>query len=164
MSRTTVRAAVANWFTTPAIPGVGTVFTSLPKTIQGSDSLSGVGALDGASLAVYIESEQEYRKAFAGATDGHKRIEYRVVLQVAFRSVKQLAQDAMTDFDTLIELLKVRLRSDRTLGGQVWQAGEGNGLGAPDITCRYQIPKVTGNGEIHQWAALTFTVIEDIHS
>jgi hypothetical protein len=157
MSRSTIRAAVASYFTTPAIPNL-TIYTSEPRIQPSPLPVDGSGS--GASAFVYIEREREYRRALGGAQGGKKEIVYEVGLVVTFRSNKS-GDQAMGDYDSVVENIKSRLRADRTLGapGVVFQAGE-SGTGIEIIS---DLPKKIGQ-LVEIWSVVRFTVSEWINS
>lgn len=129
MSRATVRTAIQQYLASPQIPFLTTVFIAQPKIIQPTDILV-QGTPSGAAGWIHIEREYETRRALGGATSGKKEVNYFIALGLRFRSNRPKAEDAMADYDTLIEGIKTRLRADRTLSSSViFQAGEaGSGI------------------------------------
>ena len=79
--RTGVRATLASFLTTPQIVTLNQVFTSFPKRINFQVN-STAGQLSRAALVVFIQSENETRLAIGGATNGWKRVDYSIVLQI----------------------------------------------------------------------------------
>lgn len=151
MSRATVRAGVAAWIAPPNVAGVGRVFTSFPKMMFGPDFIpaGAVGQTSGACLVVFISREVETRVALGGK----KRVDYVVELHVFHRSVDPDSTVAMASFDTLVEALKTRLRSDHTLGGTIWEAGE------LSLTGEYGEPAL--NVDVTEtWGSLSFSAVE----
>lgn len=163
MSRASVRAAVANWFAAPAILGLNKVSTSQPKLAYPSEAFFGPNDPSGAVGFVFIEREEEMRRALGGPHGGTKELIYEVGLVIEFRSTHPLAEDAMDDYDSIIDLIKVRLRSDRTLGGQVFSAGEGNVLNGRDIEVLSDLPQIMDD-TTHIWSAVRFHVLDFITS
>jgi hypothetical protein len=169
VSRAEVRAAVATFFAPPNVVGLNKVFQAEPRLVQGQDFFAGVAAGTGYGAVgiVHIESERESRRAFGGATSGKKRIDYEVALIVKYRSDLVATTDINTigAYDALIENIKTRLRSDRTLGSPttIFQAGEGDTLGGPDIEILSDLPKKEGN-IVHIWTAIRFKVVQFITS
>ena len=106
--RTGVRATLASFLTTPQIVTLNQVFTSFPKRINFQVN-SVAGQLSRAALVVFIQSENETRLAIGGATNGWKRVDYSVILQVFQHSLERNAEAAMTAFDTLIDDIKTKL-------------------------------------------------------
>jgi len=68
----------------------------------------------------------------------------------------------MTDFDTLIDAIKTRLRSDHRFGDVngtlVWQGAE------PRITTRYGEPSTAEEGMTETYAEVEFEVTEMINA
>ena len=157
MSRATVRAGVVNYLRNGNLPFVGTYFTAEPKIRQGPQFYTG-STVTGAILFPFINGDRETRISLGG----EKRVQYDVIIHVECRSLQPRAEDAMADFDSLIEAIKVRVRADRTLAGTVFQAGEGNGVGAIDLVTAYRNPSTIGNGETLLWAAISMQVVEII--
>jgi len=159
--RTGVRATLASFLATPQIVTLNQVFTSFPKRINFQVN-SVAGQLSRAALVVFIQSENETRLAIGGATNGWKRVDYSIVLQVFHHSLQRNAEDAMTDFDTLIDNIKTRLRSDHRFGDStgtlVWQGAE------PIINATYGEPATVAEGATETYAELQFDVTEMIQA
>lgn len=159
--RTGVRATLASFVTTPQIVTLNQVFTSFPKRINFQVN-SVAGQLSRAALVVFIQSENETRLAIGGATNGWKRVDYSIVLQVFHHSLQRNAEDAMTDFDTLVDNIKTRLRSDHRFGDStgtlVWQGAE------PVINATYGEPATVAEGATETYAELQFDVTEMIQA
>lgn len=159
--RTGVRATLATFLTTPQIATLNQVFTSFPKRINFQVN-SIVGQLSRAALVVFIQSENETRLAIGGATNGWKRVDYSIVLQIFHHSLQRNAEDAMTDFDTLVDNIKTRLRSDHRFGDStgtlVWQGAE------PVINATYGEPSTVAEGATETYAELQFDVTEMIQA
>jgi hypothetical protein len=72
------------------------------------------------------------------------------------------SEAAMTDFDTLVDNIKERLRSDHnfgdTTGNLVWQGAE------PIIRARYGEPATSNEGATETYAELEFDVTEMIQA
>jgi hypothetical protein len=137
------------------------VFTSFPKRINYQVG-STAGQLSRAAAVIYIQSESETRLAIGGATSGWKRVDYSVILQVFQHSLQRNAEDAMTDFDTLVDNIKTRLRSDHrfgdTTGTLVWQGAE------PAINTTYGEPSTSNEGATETFAEIQFDVTEMIQA
>jgi hypothetical protein len=159
--RVGVRATLASFITTPQISGLNQVFTSFPKRINFQVN-STAGQLSRAAAVVFIASERENRLAVGGATNGWKRVDYSVILQIFHHSLQRDAEDAMSDFDTLIDNIKTRLRSDHTFGDTtgtlVWQGAE------PVISASYGEPKTIAEGATETYAELQFDVTQMIQA
>ena len=159
--RTGVRATLYSFITTPTITGLNQVFTSFPKRINFQVG-SQPGQMTRAACVIYIASENENRLAIGGATSGWKRVDYSVILQIYVHSLHRNAEDVMTDFDTLIDNIKTRLRSDHnfgdTTGALVWQGAE------PIISGMYGEPATNEEGASEIYAELQFDVTEMIQA
>lgn len=84
------------------------------------------GRAMGAVMVVHIPNETEVRIAIQGATGGIKRQTYSVELHLYHLAQTPHTEDAQADFDGLLDAITDRIRADRTLGGIVVQAGEGD--------------------------------------
>ena len=159
--RTGVRATLYTFLTTPPVTGLNQVLTSFPKRINFQVN-STAGQLSRSACVIFIQSETESRLAIGGATSGWKRVDYSVVLQVYQHSLQRNAEDAMTDFDTLIDNIKTRLRSDHnfgdTTGVLVWQGAE------PLINTSYGEPSTVAEGATETFAEIQFDVTEMIQA
>jgi hypothetical protein len=159
--RTGVRATLATFLSTPPIATLNQVFTSFPKRINFQVG-STAGQLSRAAVVVFIQSENETRLAIGGATNGWKRVDYSIVLQIFHHSLQRNAEDAMTDFDTLVDNIKTRLRSDHRFGDStgtlVWQGAE------PIINATYGEPATVAEGATETYAELQFDVTEMIQA
>ena len=159
--RTGVRETLYTFISNPPIPTINKVWTSFPKRIQFQEN-SQPGQLSRAQIIIFISSENETRLAIGGATNGWKRVDYNIILQIYQHSMVRNAQDAMIDFDTLIDNLKERLRSDHNFGDPtgnlVWQGAE------PIISARYGEPSTTKEGATETFAELEFMVTEMIQA
>ena len=162
MSRAEVRDAVGTWVAAAAIPNLNQIFTSFPKRINFQENAV-AGTASRAAGVVFIQSESEGRIATGGASDGWKRLDYEVEFQVFFHSMQNYAQDAMDDFDSIIDGVKDQLRAGghrlgKPDGDVIWQAAE------PDISVVYGEPKTNEGGAVEIWAGIAFTVTQMIRS
>ena len=170
MSRATVREAVRNWIASAQITTLNQTLSSFPKRINFQVN-SFPGQNSRAAAVVFIENEQESRIAIGGVGamaeggfgKGWKRVDYGIALQVFHHSLQRNAEDAMSDFDALIDAIKERLRAGQhTLGVEnpniIWQAAE------PAIDVQYGEPLSNEGGATETWAAIRFTVTEMIES
>jgi len=159
--RTGVRSTLYTFLLTPQIVTLNQIFTSFPKRINYQVG-STAGQLSRAAAVIYIASENETRLAIGGATSGWKRVDYTIILQVYQHSLQRNSEDAMTDFDTLIDNIKTRLRSDHrfgdTTGTLVWQGAE------PRITTRYGEPSTSNEGATETFAEIEFDATEMIQA
>ena len=159
MSRETIRSAVATYFQPPAVLGLNKVFTAHPKRIEGQWFRYGqpAGTYSGAVGVVAIMSEEEERIGIGGAHSGKKWVHYEVQLEVFMHSIQRHAEDAMADFDILIDGIKAKLRADRYLDqapNVVFEAGEKYLEGV------YGEPRVLNDGSTEIWGAIRFEVSE----
>jgi len=167
MSRKVVREAVQSWIASAQIDTLNQTFTSFPKRIDFQTN-SFPGQSSRAAAVVFIESEDEQRIAIGGVGNmpvgegfGIKRVDYSIALQIFHHSLQRNAQDAMDDFDELIDAVKTRLRQGQhTLGetnpNLIWQAAE------PSISVQYGEPLTNEGGATETWCAIRFTVTEMI--
>ena len=159
--RTGVRATLYTFLTTPQITNLNQVFTSFPKRINFQVG-SQAGQMSRAAVVIFIQSENETRLAIGGATNGWKRVDYSVILQVYMLSQHRNTEDVMTDFDTLIDNIKTRLRSNHNFGDStgtlVWQGAE------PIINGSYGEPATNQEGATEIFAELQFDVTEMIQA
>ena len=157
--RASVRSTLATFLAPPAVTNVGQVFTSFPKRINFEVNAT-AGQLSRCAIVIFIESERENRLAIGGATSGWKRVDYTIVLQVFHHSVQPNSEDAMADFDIVIDALKTKLRSDHTFGDStgtlVWQGAE------PVINVSYGEPLSSNGNATETWAAVRFDVTQMI--
>ena len=162
MSRATVRAAIADFFAPPAVPGLNTIFRAPPKRVDGTAFRAGqpAGTISGAVGVVDILSDTEERIALGGEHSGKKWVHYIAEIQIYQHSVHKHAEDAMADFDAVIDAIKEQLRSDRRLGndGVIFESGERMLEGI------YGEPVVLEQGATEIWGALRFEVSEVITS
>ena len=159
VGRAQVRQTLYNFIEPPQVDGINQVFTSLPKRIDFQ-----VNALPSqqsrVAAVIFIESETETRIAVGGATNGWKRIDYTVIIQLFQHSLSRSAEEAMDDLDYVIDALKVRLRSDHNFGDPsgilVWQGAE------PAIDVTYGEPMSQNATSTETWASMRFIVTQMI--
>jgi hypothetical protein len=96
-----------------------------PKRLSDKDYV--LGQAKGRGMGAYIITElpndTEIRRAIPAGT-GRKRVTYTVILHVFHLAHKPHAEDAEADVDNLLEEIKSQVRSDVSLGGICYQAGE----------------------------------------
>lgn len=159
--RVGVRETLAKFLANPPIAGLNVVHTSFPKRIQFQEN-SLPGQLSRAQVVIFIQSETETRLAIGGAHDGWKRVDYNVIIQIFLHSLERDSVDAMDAFDTLVDAIKTRLRSDHNFGDKtgtlVWQGAE------PIINGSYGEPATTKEGATEIFAELQFDVTEMIQA
>lgn len=159
--RAAVRATLANFIKQPNVVGINQVFTAFPKRINFQVNAL-PSQLSRCAAVIHIESERETRLAIGGATNGIKRIDYGIAIQLFHHSTERDAENAMEDFDNVIENLKTKLRSDHQFGDSsgtlVWQAAE------PVITVSYGEPMSANGTATEIWAVLKFDVTQMVQS
>jgi hypothetical protein len=162
MSRSQVRNAVGNWVAEAGIPNLNQIFVSHPKRIN-FQANAAAGQLTRAAGLVFIADESDSRIANGGAYSGWKRIDYTVQFQIFTHSMHPHTQDAMDDFDAIIDAVKQKLREGGHRlgledGDVIWQAAE------PSISVIYGEPTTNEGGATEIWAAITFTVTQMIQA
>lgn len=159
--RVGVRSTLYSFLNSPPITNLNQVFTSFPKRINFQVN-STAGQLSRSAAVIFIQSETENRLAIGGATNGWKRVDYGVIVQVFQHSLQRNAEDVMADFDTLIDAIKTRLRSNHNFGDStgtlVWQGAE------PIINASYGEPATNEEGATELFAELQFDVTEMIQA
>jgi hypothetical protein len=169
MPATEIRSAIQAWLAPPAIPGLTVVYRAMPVRMLAEDWPIGVDTGWGAGAYLHLSDISEQRIAYGGAPPGGlKRVTYAAALVVFYRwqytgnDPTNTTDGWASPFDQLIGDITTRLRADRTLGcgpaGPVWQAGEGVD-GGDDIHTQMDLP-TEDEGQIVQWAAVQFTVVE----
>jgi hypothetical protein len=153
--RTSVRLTLYNYLIAANIPTLNQVFTAFPKRINFQVNAT-AGQVSRSAVVIFVQSEREQRLAIGGATNGWKRVDYTVVLQVFHHSLQAHAESSMADFDTLIDNIKTTLRADHrfgdTTGNLVWQGAE------PGIDCLYGETLTSERGSTETWAEIRFDV------
>jgi len=161
VGRTQLRSTLYNYLTGANIATLNQIFTSFPKRINFQVNAV-AGQMSRSAAVIFIESERETRLAIGGATNGWKRVDYTVVLQVFHHSLQNNSEDAMTDFDTLVDNIKNTLRASHNFGDSsqvnVWQGAE------PAIDAMYGEPSTSDNGATETWAELRFDVTQMIQA
>ena len=159
--RNAVRQTLSLFLANPRITNVNQVFTSFPKIINYQVNAE-PGQATRAAVVVYIADEYETRLAIGGATNGWKRVDYTVIVQIFCISFHREAEDVMTDFDTIVDNIKERLRSDHNFGDPtgnlVWQGAE------PVIQARYGEPSTEKEGVTEIFAEIQFPVTQMIQA
>ena len=165
--RAAVRAQLSEFIANPPIPNLNQVWTSFPKIINYE-----VNALPGqmtrTAAVVFIANEYETRLSLGGPTpnvgqtNGWKRVDYDVIVQLFCISFHRDAPTAMNDFDTVVDNLKDRLRSNHNFGDEtgnlVWQGAE------PVIQGRYGEPSTEKDGVTEMFAEIQFPVTQMIQA
>jgi hypothetical protein len=161
VGRVQLRSTLYSYLTGAGISGLNQVFTSFPKRINYQVNAT-AGQMSRAAAVIFIASERETRLAIGGATNGWKRVDFQVVLQIFHHSLQNNAEDAMSDFDTLIDNIKNTLRASHNFGDStqvnVWQGAE------PVINCLYGEPTTSDNGATETFAEIQFDVTQMIQA
>jgi hypothetical protein len=161
VGRTQLRSTLYSYLTGANIDTLNQIFTSFPKRINFQVNAT-AGQLSRSAIVIFIQSERETRLAIGGATNGWKRVDFQVVLQVFHHSVQNNSEDAMTDFDTLIDNIKNTLRASHNFGDSsqvnVWQGAE------PVIDCLYGEPSTSDSGATETMAEIRFDVTQMIQA
>jgi len=161
VGRANLRSTLYNYLTGANIATLNQVFTSFPKRINFQVNAT-AGQLSRAAAVIFIQSERETRLAIGGATNGWKRVDYTVILQVFHHSMQNHSETAMSDFDTLIDNIKNTLRASHNFGDttqvNVWQGAE------PAIDCLYGEPVTSDNGATETFAEIRFDVTQMIQA
>lgn len=159
------------------VEGLTVVYRAAPKEVDGWRLFPTVDDDDpapmwGAGAVVYIEQEEEQRRAIGGAHSGKKRLNYTVLINILFRSLigdptsgeLDPGEASMDAYDGVIENIKERLRADRTLGRpDIFSAGEGGEGMAPDIILTSAAPILDAE-ELLIWGWLQVQVTQFITS
>lgn len=161
-SRAEVRAAVSSWIADGKIANLNQVWTSFPKRIDFQVN-STPGQLMRAAGVVFIADESEERIAVGGAYNGWKRIDYTIDFQIFTHAMHRNAENAMDDFDAIIDGVKTQLRAGGhrlglSDGSVIWQAAE------PSISVSYGEPATNDGGATETWCAIRFTVTQMINA
>lgn len=172
MSRATVRAAVADYLQGAGISLLGSVFQHPMKvTPEGEFVLNETpGTATGAVIYVHLEDQFE-RRLGAGAplgsgAAGLKLRQYKVNLICVLRSDKPDAQDVGDDNDTFLDSLVAAIETSRTAGSPstVFQWGEGDTFGAPDIDIHAGMARVLRLQMSQVYSTVEVMVLEQINS
>lgn len=167
IGRKGVRSIVSTWFT-GTVAGLNTVYTGEPRNIPDGAYFAGApGTKSGTIGFSYIEGQKDRRIAFTGnpVSGGQARlIIYEVAFALRFLSYQAKGETALDDHDNIIDLFSTRLRSDRTMGGQLWQVGDGDTVLGEDIhIISGPGPKVRKQGgPIIIWSMARFIAIESL--
>lgn len=166
MSRASVRSTLYTFIQEPAVDGINKVFKSFPKRINFQE-YGLPGQANRCVAVIFIEDEIEERLTVGGipntnSSRGWKRVDYSVAIQLFHHSAERNAEDAMDNFDEVVDNLKDKLRSDHRFGDDsgtlVWQGAE------PMIEVSYGEPMTQKGTYIETWAAVRFKVTEMIQA
>ena len=172
MSRASVRAGIAAFLSPPNVAGLNEVYPSLPVVQPGEMFFSQPGQKSGAAAFIFIEHERERRMSLP-AYRANKMVVYEVAVVVNFfwitaGGVGGMAQDpgvqAMEAYDSIVDALKARIRSDLTMGGTFFSAGDGAELGQDDLQLDSDLPVLVDGSNIGIRASLRITGSEVIQA
>lgn len=159
--RAAVRAQLSAFLLNPPIANLNQVMPSFPKFINYEVNAM-PGQMTRAAGVIYIADEYETRLAIGGATNGWKRVDYTVIIQIFSLSFHRNSIDVMNDFDIIVDNIKERLRSDHNFGDPsgnlVWQGAE------PVIQARYGEPSTEKEGVTEIFAEIQFPVTQMIQA
>jgi hypothetical protein len=157
------------WFTTPPVPGLSTVYKSPRVLMGGKDFAAPAGVASDAVAFPWIHTDDEYRET-SPVNVGWKATWYEVSLYVMFRSARtpvvgggeDMAELAMDDYDATIEAIKTRIRQDQTMGGMVFCSGEGDAqhghiLVSSELPMRSDDGTVWIRNQVTWWVQVWFT-------
>ncbi len=178
MSRASIRTAAQLYLTrgitsasTP-ISSLSTVYAQPPKLANEQDFYSAQppGAGSGAVIYFYIGPTSRKRIAVGGPTDGQKIVTYAVTLMCYLRSTFDDAQSAGAANDAFLDSLVDWIEADRNWGttentpGAIFQAGEGDAFGAPDIAVHSLLPDVDDGGTMTFFTGVDVTLCEVVNT
>lgn len=168
MSRASIRAAVTAYLQpsngVPVVTGLYTVLPTQPKTLDSVYFDGGQpGIASGAVGVVFFERQHEQAQTMDG-NGGGRLTNYGLAFQVFHRSVEDDASVAMSHFDSVIDALCTRLRSDPSLGLGVATA-QAQGLissAYESLSVEFGEPEAAsiGGGAVDTWAVVRFDVLE----
>lgn len=159
MSRQVVRAAVAAFLQPPNVAGLNHVWTSKPKDLGAVSYTQGQppGTANGALGMVSITGQEERPITLDGAGGG-RLVTYQVQVEIFHRSIEPTAEAAMGHFDSVVDGLCSRLRSDPSLAAAnpaiISSAHESLAVefGEPELA-------TPDGGAVDTWAAVRFPVL-----
>lgn len=161
MSATAVEAAVANYITGAAIPNLVACLANPPFDMENVpvNAFTPAGTTTSAVGVVYVDTDEDEVIALDGA-GGRRKCTYTVSLEVLLWDVSGDATVAGNAYDTLVDAIKVRLRTDPMLGttpagasGDIIQAAVSR------LFVERGRPVLLGNGNVPaRWAGVQFAV------
>ena len=158
MGRASIRAGIVSYLQQAKITTLGTVFAHPPKQTLEGEFVTGTDP-SGAVVYVHLQGQQERRIAVGGPTSGMKMRRYEVALICVFRSKLADTQQVGAANDVFLDSLCSAIEANRTPPG-VWQWGEGDTLGAPDIDVDAGMPKPIRQQASQVWSIVTVTAME----
>ena len=176
MSKAQVTAQLGEWLDPRQsnIPHLGTVYTGLPRIPSETDldRFDYPGLSVGALMYLFCTGQSEKRIALGGPHNGQKMVYYDYGMLIVFKTTltgQDSIAEAQAEFDELIDNLTEYIRYSRTAGGYpqsgggvVWQWGEGDLLGGPDIRLEYYTPRSIKGAVYLFQAVLHVNVLENL--
>lgn len=162
MGRATIRAGIVAYLQTAGVTTLGTVFAHPPKQTAEGEFVTGTNA-SGAVIFVHLAGQQERRIAVGGPTNGMKMRLYRVALVCVFRSKLADTQKVGAANDVFLDSLTGAIEANRTPQG-VWQWGEGDSFGSPDIDVEAGMPKPIRQQASQVWSIVSVDALEVLNT
>lgn len=144
---------------------LSSVYSALPKVANEQDlfNLQPPGQGVGAVIYCFIEHQSERRDSEGGPHSGIKMRAYTLALLCILKSNLSKFVDGQQAFDEFMDSLTGRIQADRqagTSGNPIFQWGEGDTRGAPDLVFDYPVPKTRDGGVTLFQAVGRVTVLE----
>lgn len=158
MPRATVRAGIVAYLQAANVTTLGSVFAHPPKRTAEGEFVT-AGGPSGAVIYVHLSRHQEQRIEAGGPNAGMKMRLYEVSLICVFRSKLADTQQVGAANDAFLDSLTAAIQSNRVPQG-VWQWGEGDTFGAPDIAVDADMPKPIRQQASQVWSIVTVTAVE----
>lgn len=158
MGRESIRASIGDYLTAAGVTNLTTVLTHPPKVTDDGQFIAPTAAAGGL-VFVHLGEQSERRIAAGGPTAGMKMRLYRVSLLAIFRGVDPQAETVDAANDTFIDSLVSAIEANRAPAG-VWQWGEGDTFGTPDIDVRTDLPQTIRQQTTQVWNVLTVSALE----
>lgn len=163
-----MRAAVADFVTNAAVPGVGKVYKAIPYWADGADWNLSANLGSGAVVAVHLVEDSERRNTLPAIT-GQKRVDYTCGLMIFYQYLipsgdltARNADEWADGLDAIIDQYKAAFRAAPTLNDAavIFQAGQGRiHDNQPDLAVKHGTPR-RGEGKVLCWSVIEFGVTE----
>ena len=152
------------WYGGGPIPALGAMYVGFPSKFSGSQFTRSLpkGTPSGAIAVIKNEEPHEERVSFGGP-GAWWRVAHPITILVYHRSTHTHAEDARADLRALQQAMRDRLRSDTTLGGKVFSAGEHDTVagGATGSGHRWKTNGTASAGGVHETRSdWSLTVVE----
>lgn len=158
MGRAAIRASITSYLSGASVTGLTTVYAYPPKVTPEGDIIT-ANSDSGAVVYVHLAGQEERRIAVGGPHGGMKLRRYEVDLACAFRSIQPDEQTVGAANDAFLDSLCAAIEANRT-PPDVWQWGEGDTLGAPDIRVEQNAPRAIRQQMTQIWTTVAVTAIE----